>query len=307
MPSMADIPKVLDEVMDAVGPLIGQGVIADYIPGLATVAPDRFGMAVVTNDGESFGVGDWERPFSTQSITKVFTLALAYAREGDRLWERVGREPSGDPFNSLAQLELNGGIPRNPFINSGALVVVDRMLSLGMGADGTLLDFLRAESGSALIDVNLEVAASEAEYGHRNAAIAHLLASFSNLDNPVERVLDEYFLQCSIEMSCRDLAAAGGFLARNGARANGEPMLGRSETKRINAIMLSCGTYDAAGEFAYRVGLPGKSGVGGGILAVVPGKCTICVWSPGLDESGNSLAGVAALDEFTTRTGWSIF
>lgn len=302
-----DIQHLLDEIATAVQPLVGTGTVADYIPGLASVDASQFGMAVVLNDGQTFGVGAWEQPFSAQSITKVFSLALVYANDGDRLWERVSHEPSGDPFNSLVQLEVRSGIPRNPFINSGALVITDRLLSISDDPRQLFLDFLRAESGNPAIDADAAVAASEAEHGHRNVAIAHLLASFSNLENSVESVLDEYFWQCSIEMSCRDLAAAGGFLARDGVRADGSRLLSRSQNKRMNSVLLTGGTYDAAGEFAYRVGLPGKSGVGGGILAVVPGRGTACVWSPGLDAAGNSVAGVAALDEFTTRTGWSIF
>jgi glutaminase len=302
-----DLQGLLDDIRESLTPMIGQGAVADYIPSLAGVHPAHFGMAVVMPDGEAFGTGDWEKPFSIQSISKLFTLAMAYAVDGDQLWQRVSREPSGDPFNSLAQLELQAGIPRNPFINSGAIVVADRLLSESDGAGSGLLDFLRAESGNPGIAANPDIAASEAEHGYRNAAIANLLASFGNLDNAVPAVLDEYFWQCSIEASCRDLATAGGLLTRGGIKADGTRMLSASEAKRINAIMLTCGTYDAAGEFAYRVGLPAKSGVGGGILAVVPGRCTICVWSPGLDEKGNSLVGTAALDEFTTRTGWSIF
>lgn len=302
-----DVQGLLDDIRESLNPIIGRGDVADYIPSLAGVHPAHFGMAVVSSDGEAFGIGDWERPFSIQSISKLFTLAMAYAVDGDQLWQRVSREPSGDPFNSLVQLELQAGIPRNPFINSGAIVVADRLLSLAGEGHSGLLEFLRTESGNPAITVNAEVAASEAEHGYRNAAIANLLASFGNLDNTVQEVLDEYFWQCSIEASCCDLATAGGFLTRGGIRSDGTRMLTPSEAKRINAIMLTCGTYDAAGEFAYRVGLPAKSGVGGGILAVVPGRCTICVWSPGLDAKGNSLVGTAALDEFTTRTGWSIF
>lgn len=302
-----DVQGLLDDIRESLTPMIGQGNVADYIPSLAGVHPAHFGMAVVMPDGQAFGTGDWDKPFSIQSISKLFTLAMAYAVDGDQLWQRVSREPSGDPFNSLAQLELQDGIPRNPFINSGAIVVADRLLSITGGHTAGLLDFLRTESGNAAIVANLEIAASEAEHGYRNAAIANLLASYGNLDNTVQEVLDEYFWQCSIEASCRDLATAGGFLTRGGIRSDGTRMLTPSEAKRINAIMLTCGTYDAAGEFAYRVGLPAKSGVGGGILAVVPGRCTICVWSPGLDAKGNSLVGTAALDEFTTRTGWSIF
>ncbi|MFD3873764.1 glutaminase [Streptomyces sp. NPDC058623] len=298
---------MLEQVAADVAPLVGSGTPAEYIPALATVEPRSFGMALADLDGNVHGVGDWRTPFSAQSITKVFSLALALAEGGDSLWERVGREPSGNPFNSLVQLEYESGIPRNPFINAGALVVTDRLQSLTGDASSELLEFLRQESGNPGLGFDAEVAASEQEHGDRNAAVAHFMASYGNIDNPVPTLLDHYFWQCSIEMSCADLALAGRFLARHGLRADGSRLLTRSEAKQINAVMLTCGTYDAAGEFAYRVGLPGKSGVGGGIVAVVPGLCTLAVWSPGLDPQGNSVAGVAALDRFTTLTGLSVF
>ncbi|KUL46675.1 glutaminase A [Streptomyces violaceusniger] len=302
-----DYQAVLDEVAALVKPQIGRGRVAQYIPALASVDADRFGIALADVDGHVTGVGDWERPFSMQSISKVFSLALVLADDGEKLWRRVGREPSGNPFNSLVQLEYENGIPRNPFINAGALVVTDRLQTLTGDASTTMLDFLRSESGNPDLAFDQEVAVSESAHGDRNAAVAHFMASYGNLHNPVPTVLEHYFWQCSIEMTCRDLALAGGFLARHGLRADGSRLLSQSEAKRVNAVMLTCGTYDAAGDFAYRVGLPGKSGVGGGIVAVVPGRCTLCVWSPGLDARGNSVAGVAALDHFTTLTGWSVF
>ncbi|MFE7167851.1 glutaminase [Streptomyces sp. NPDC057616] len=298
---------VLARIAEEIGRTPGRGRPADYIPALAACDPRSFGMAVAEPDGTVYGVGDWREPFSTQSITKVFTLALDLAREGDQLWEHVGREPSGNPFNSLIQLEYENGIPRNPFINAGALVVTDRLQTRTGDASGELLGFLRAESGNPDLDFDLDVAASETAHGDRNAALAHFMASYGNIDNPVPVLLDQYFRQCSVTASCADLALATGFLARHGVRADGTRLLSQSEAKQVNAVMLTCGTYDAAGDFAYRVGLPGKSGVGGGIIAVVPGHCTLCVWSPGLDERGNSVAGVAALDRFTTLTGLSVF
>jgi glutaminase len=310
MVTMATSPPfqaVLDRVAEEIEQLPGRGRPADYIPALAALDPRRFGMAVAEPDGAVYGVGEWRQPFSTQSVTKVFTLALDLAREGDALWEHVGREPSGNPFNSLVQLEYENGIPRNPFINAGALVVTDRLHTRTGNAAGALLDFLRAESGNPELSFDQEVAASETAHGDRNAALAHFMASYGNVGNPVPVLLDQYFRQCSIDASCADLALATGFLARHGIRADGSRLLTRSQAKQVNAVMLTCGTYDAAGDFAYRVGLPGKSGVGGGIIAVVPGRCTLCVWSPGLDERGNSVAGVAALDRFTTLTGLSVF
>ncbi|WP_262060693.1 glutaminase [Streptomyces sp. STR69] len=305
-PSMTFQP-VLERIAGEIERMPGRGRAADYIPALAACDPRRFGMAVAELDGTVYGVGDWRQPFSTQSITKVFTLALDLAREGDELWEHVGREPSGNPFNSLIQLEYESGIPRNPFINAGALVVTDRLQTRTGDAAGELLAFLRAESGNASLDFDKEVAASESANGDRNAALAHFMKSYGNIDNEVPVLLDQYFRQCSIMASCADLALAAGFLARHGSRADGTRLLTLTQAKQVNAVMLTCGTYDAAGEFAYRVGLPGKSGVGGGIIAIVPGRCTLAVWSPGLDERGNSVAGVAALDRFTTLTGVSVF
>ncbi len=302
-----DYKPLLERIAADVAPLLGGGTPAEYIPALAAVDPRQFGMAVADLDGNVFGVGDWQVPFSAQSITKVFALALALAEGGDSLWERVGREPSGNPFNSLVQLEYENGIPRNPFINAGALVVTDRLQTLTGDASSEVLEFLRQESQNPDIGFDAEVAASEQGHGDRNAALAHFMASYGNIDNPVPALLEHYFWQCSIEMTCADLARAGRFLARHGLRADGSRLLTRSEAKQVNAVMMTCGTYDAAGEFAYRVGLPGKSGVGGGIVAVVPGQCTLAVWSPGLDARGNSVAGVAALDRFTTLTGLSVF
>jgi glutaminase len=302
-----DLQALLDDLAMESAPCAVQGKVADYIPALAAVDPARFGLALATMDGQLVGSGDWRTPFSIQSVSKAFSLALVLARDGEALWQRVGREPSGNPFNSLVQLEYEKGIPRNPFINAGALVLIDRLLTLTGDSLGTLQDFLRAESGNPALDVDPEVAASEASHGHRNAALAHFMASCGNLENPVDRVLDHYVRQCSLRMSCADLAKAGLFLANHGLRADGTRLLTRSESKRINSIMLTCGTYDAAGDFAYRVGLPGKSGVGGGILAVLPERGVLCVWSPALDPHGNSIAGVEALDRFTTRTGWSVF
>ncbi|MEU1784395.1 glutaminase [Streptomyces sparsogenes] len=302
-----DYQALLEEVAAHVAPQIGQGEPAQYIPALASVDPRRFGIALADADGTVTGVGDWQVPFSVQSISKAFSLALVLEQDGERIWRRVGREPSGNPFNSLVQLEYENGIPRNPFINAGALVVTDRLQTLTGDASTTMLEFLRTESGNPDVAFDQVVAASESEHGDRNAALAHFMASYGNLDNPVPTVLEHYFWQCSIEMSCRDLALAGGFLARHGLRADGSRLLSPRQAKRINAVMLTCGTYDAAGDFAYRVGLPGKSGVGGGIVAVIPGRCTLCVWSPGLDARGNSVAGMAALDHFTTLTGWSVF
>jgi glutaminase len=299
--------ELLYDAVEAARKHLGSGKVADYIPALACADPNALGVALATVDGEVFEAGDATQPFSIQSISKLFTLTLVLAERGDGLWQRVGREPSGNPFNSLVQLETEHGIPRNPFINAGAIVVTDRLLSLTGDAAEAVRRFLRTESRNPELSTNRAIAASEAEHGHRNAALAHFIASHGNLDNDVDTVLAQYYEHCAIEASCRDLALAGRFLARHGVRADGERLLSRSEAKQVNAVMLTCGTYDAAGEFAYRVGLPGKSGVGGGVLAIIPGLGAVCAWSPGLDPAGNSVAAVAALDAFTTATGLSVF
>lgn len=305
---LLDYQNILDTIAEEVEPLTWKGAVADYIPSLARVPLGQFGMCAVTLDGRQYSVGAADHRFSIQSISKLFALTQAFRMLGDALWERVGREPSGNPFNSLVQLEYEGGKPRNPFINAGALTVTDILCSRSVNAHVSILHFLRRLSGRNDIHFDQEVAASEAATGHRNAAMAHFMKSFGRIHSPVEVLLDSYFHQCAIAMSCRELAHAALFLANRGILPDsGEHLLTASAAKRISAVMLTCGTYDAAGDFAYRVGLPAKSGVGGGILAVVPGEMAVCVWSPGLDTSGNSLAGGMALERFTTLAGNSIF
>lgn len=305
---LPDLGETVHQIAQLVAPLLAQGRVATYIPALARVPRERFAMAVVAHDGREWHAGDATTVFSIQSISKLFTLALVYREEGERIWERVNKEPSGNPFNSLVQLEYEQGLPRNPFINAGAHVITDRLITLKGNAIDTLLAFLRRLSGNDGISFDEEVAASEHSAGHRNRALANLVKSFGRLDNDVDTVLDAYFHQCAVSMSCLDLARAARFLAHDGIDpASGATILDASHTKRLNSLMLTCGTYDAAGDFVYRVGLPGKSGVGGGIVAVMPRRFSVCVWSPGLNEHGNSLAGTAALELLTTRTGVSIF
>lgn len=302
-----DMDQLLAQVTREIEPQIGTGTVADYIPALGAVDPNQFGIAVALPDGTCHGSGQWTEPFSLQSISKIFTLALALAQNDEDIWWRVGREPSGTAFNSLVQLEYENGIPRNPFINAGALVVTDQLAGVVGDATEAVLDFLRAESGNPDIRCDEVVAASEEDHGDRILALTHFLASYGNIHGDVRDIVRQYVRHCSIAINCRDLALSGLFLARHGLLRDGSRMLEHNHTKRINAVMLTCGTYDAAGEFAYRVGIPGKSGVGGGILAIVPGRCSIAVWGPGLDRRGNSVSGVAALDRFTALTDWSVF
>ncbi|WP_334174465.1 glutaminase [Pseudoxanthobacter sp.] len=307
MPILQD---VLEEITDAMRRAEDRGRVADYIPQLAGVDPARFGIAVVTGDGAMHCAGDAEETFSIQSISKVFTLTMALGRIGDGLWRRVGREPSGNAFNSIVQLEREDGIPRNPFINAGAIVVTDVVLSghEPREAIGAILHFLRflAEDDSIIIDK--AVARSETLTGYRNVALANYMKSFGNLNHEPERTLGVYFHQCAIAMSCRQLALAGRFLATGGRNpGTGFRVVSPERAKRINAVMLTCGHYDGSGDFAYHVGIPAKSGVGGGILGVVPGKASIAVWSPGLNAVGNSQLGALAMERLTRAMGWSVF
>jgi glutaminase len=299
---------ILESIKQEIAPLLMQGRVADYIPELGCVPCDKFGMAVVTLSGQTYTVGDAHETFSIQSISKLFSCVLAFQLLEEQLWQRVGREPSGNAFNSLVQLEYECGVPRNPFINAGALVVTDVLSERFVQAETALVQFVRRLSGNADIDYSHRVAQSEREHAERNLAMAHFMKSFGNFRNPVDLVIDAYCRQCAIEMNCVDLARAVMFLANGGVVPySGERILDARSTKRLSALMLTCGTYDAAGDFVYRVGLPAKSGVGGGIVAVLPGEMGICVWSPGLDATGNSLAGTQALELLTTLTGRSIF
>ena len=308
MNQQPNYPLILEQIYSDIAPWRTKGRVANYIPELAKVPAERFGMAVVTLSGEVFTVGDAHERFSIQSISKLFACTLAFQLLGDELWTRVGREPSGNAFNSLVQLETERGLPRNPFINAGALVVTDVLCRRFVGAETALVQFVRRLSGAPDLDYDSRVAQSELQHAERNRAMAHFIASFGNLHMPPESVVDAYCRQCAIEMNCVELARAALFLANGGVSpATQEPVLDSSSAKRLSALMLTCGTYDAAGDFVYRVGLPAKSGVGGGIVAVLPGEMAVCVWSPGLDANGNSLAGTLALEWLTTFSGRSIF
>lgn len=307
---MPDLARCLAEAYDIALPHRGKGKVADYIPALARVDPMRFGMALALPDGTLHVAGDADMPFSIQSVSKVFTLALALRRVGTGLWDSVGREPSGSAFNSIVQLESEAGIPRNPLINAGAIATTDRLID-GRDADVVtqeILDFVRARAGDDGVGIDLDVALSESQTGARNRSLAHFMDAFGTLRHPVETALGVYFRQCAIAMSCRQLARAGLFLARAGRDPlTGEQLVEAHRARRINAIMMLCGHYDNSGEFAFRVGLPGKSGVGGGILCIAPGQGSIAVWSPGLDDAGTSLVGAIALEHFAYAAGWSVF
>ena len=303
-----DYQQVLENIYQAILPYAKEGKQADYIPELAKVNPDQFGMSIHTIYGETASIEQADTRFSIQSISKVFTLAMCLSIKGDDLWKRVGKEPSGTAFNSLVQLEVEKGVPRNPFINAGALVMADILLTHLDNPEADFLGFVRAVAGNDTIDYNHDVAISERENGYLNAAIVNLLKYHGTIENDIEEVLHFYFMMCSIEMSCRELSLA--FLAFANHRRKFDYAgitLTASQVKRINAIMQTCGFYDEAGEFAYLVGLPGKSGVGGGIVAIYPLQYSVAVWSPRLNSKGNSVMGIKALELLTTETKESIF
>ena len=301
--------KVLEEIENEIQPFLNEGKLANYIPALANVDDKKFAMSIQLFDGTSYHIGDSNLKFSIQSISKVFTFTLALNHYGKDLYKRVGHEPSGNPFNSLVQLEYENGIPRNPFINAGAIVTADSLVSIyKKNTFDTILDFIKKTSNDETISYDEEIFESELANGFRNFALINMIKSFNNINNNIDEVIDTYFKQCSIMMNCSQLAKSMLFLANHGINPlTNEQIITESKAKRINSLMLTCGHYDASGDFAYKVGLPGKSGVGGGIVAIVPQKMSICVYSPELNAQGNSLIGTKALELFTTKTGLSIF
>ena len=305
-----DLSDVAATVLEDMQVHLGRGRVADYIPALARVDPRRFGLAIAACDGQTAAAGDADTAFSVQSISKVFTLTMALEKLGSDLWKRVGREPSGSAFNSIVQLERERGVPRNPLINPGALVVADALLDRGDPAAtiDEIVGFARRAADDPGVGIDPEVAASEADTGFRNASLANFLRAEGNLHSLVADVLRVYFNQCSLSLSCRQLARSALYLAQGGV----DPLTGAKLTtpmraRRINSLMMTSGHYDASGDFAFRVGLPGKSGVGGGILAIAPGRAAIATWSPGLNPQGSSLVGVMALQRLASLTGWSVF
>ncbi|MEA3450627.1 MAG: glutaminase [Bacteroidota bacterium] len=300
--------EIIKEISEEVLLMNDTGKIADYIPILSEINPEKYGINLLTLEGFNSSFGNFDEKFSIQSIAKVISLTLAYNINGENLWKRVGVEPSGSSFNSLVQLEYENGIPRNPLINAGAIVICDILIDNLQNPKNDLLKFIRDISGVKNLDYNKDIALSEKLTGYKNAASINLMKSYGNIYNDVDEVLDLYFHLCSIEMNCKQLSYTFLFLANEGKLFNNEEqIISESKTKRINAIMQICGFYDEAGEFSFKVGLPGKSGVGGGIVAVYPGKYSVAVWSPLLNKKGNSVKGMKALELLTTKTKMSIF
>jgi glutaminase len=282
------------------------GKAADYIPELACIDPAQFGIAVTLAEGETLIAGQAIKPFSIQSVSKVFSLACVLGRIGEQIWSRVGREPSGARFDSILLLEQERGRPRNPFINAGALVTTDELLTgrAPREALSEILNFLRMAAEDDEIHIDKAVAKSEGRTGYRNVALANYLKSFGSLRNRPEMTLGTYVHQCAIEMSCVQLSRAGRVIA---GLPGAPQILAPVKARRLNALMMTCGHYDGSGDFAFRVGLPGKSGVGGGILVIAPGRASVAIWSPGLNAYGNSRMGTYAAERLAQETGWSVF
>lgn len=300
--------KIFSKIATELQEIEDLGRVADYIPELAAVDPNHFGVHLTTVEGDEYTLGDSDLSFSIQSIAKIFSFVLAYSFQKSDIWKRMNREPAGTPFNSLVQLEYDYGIPRNPFINAGAIVICDILVSELPNPKESILNFIHRLTGDNTIKFNPVVANSEWRTGYRNFAVVNLMKSYGNIKNDIDSVMDLYFHICSIEMSCRELSKAFLFLANNGKVPHSdEEILTASRTKRTNALLQTCGFYDEAGEFTFKVGLPGKSGIGGGIVAVHPQKYIITVWSPRLNKKGNSYKGMLFLEQFTTETKLSIF
>lgn len=302
-----DFREIIQETYLKTDKIDNKGTLATYIPQLAKVNSKSFGVYISTIDNLNFGIGDCDQKFSIQSISKVLSLSLAYKILGEKIWERLGVEPSGTAFNSLVQLETDNGIPRNPFINAGAIVISDILLSNLENPKEDFLAFVRSIANNSELNYSSKIAASEKEVGFRNIALCNFIKSFDNIKNKPSDVLDFYFDLCSLEMNCKELSEVFLFLANEGDSVTNKSILTKSQSKRINALMQTCGFYDESGEFSFKVGLPGKSGVGGGIIAIHPSKYSIAVWSPKLNTKGNSYKGMKFLEEFTTRSELSIF
>ncbi len=310
MAQAQSLQDIVETALAAASASRGKGRVASYIPALASMDPNHIGLAAITLDGQMAHAGDAHMPFSIQSISKVFSLAMTLERVGETLWDSVGREPSGTKFNSIVQLESEAGRPRNPLINAGAIATTDKLVSDG-DAENAIVRieaFMQALAEDASVQIDRAVAASEAAAGARNRSLAHFMSAFGNLSHPVETVLNVYFHQCALSLSCAQLARAGLFLANEGVDPlTGQRIVSPEHCRQINAVMMLCGHYDNSGEFAFRVGLPGKSGVGGGILAIAPGRGAVVAWSPGLNEAGTSYAGSKALEVFARAAQWSVF
>ena len=313
----AALKAVLDEVVDEVrkaAPGIYDQAVADAeendnsLPRKADF--EKFGIAVYTRTGELVSAGNAGIGFPIQSISKVFALEVALEAIGEKLWKRIGREPSGDPFNSIIDLERDEGIPRNPFINAGALVVCDILVGIGgkAGPNRHVVRLLENLLEDTSLDFDEKIMESDRTGGDLNRSLMFMASHYGNLHHPVDKVMDAYVHQCAVTLDCRGLAKAGRFLMLDDPDdADDVTVAAARRARRILAVMMLCGQYDGSGDFAYRVGLPAKSGVGGGILAIAPHRASVAVWSAALDPMGNSWLGTLGLELLARKTDWSVF
>jgi glutaminase len=287
---------------------LADGRVADYIPELAKARPEWFGIALVTADGRQFEVGDCNQQFTIQSISKPFMFGLALAQHGrDAVLKKVGVEPTGEAFNSIV-LDEASNRPFNPMVNAGAIATAD--LVTGRDLPERVSRMIQTFNRYCGRDVYVDNAVfmSERATGHRNRAIAHLMLNFDMMGDRVEESLELYFQQCSILVNCRDLAVMGATLANGGINPlTGQRAIEAEFVKDLLSIMYSCGMYNYAGEWGFRVGIPAKSGVGGGIVGIVPGKFGIGTFSPPLDNKGNSVRGIRVFEELSRRFGLHCF
>lgn len=285
----------LSRALEHARPHIGEGRVASYIPELSKADANDLGICVHTIDGQRCRFGDWERRFTIQSISKVINLAVALEHSGaDAVFKRIRMEPSGSAFNSMQRISDNEDVPFNPMVNAGAITVCDLLLPLGIEKMIEISQKLCMDEG---ITLNEEVFESEWANSARNHSLAYLLQSKGVVRGNVEEVLRLYTQMCSLNVTAESLASLALLLANGGVHPEtGRRILEEDVVKTVVTVMLTCGMYDGSGEFAVRVGLPSKSGVGGGILSVVPGEMGIGVYGPSLDEKGNSIAGQKALE-----------
>ncbi len=299
--------KILDKNREK----IQYGNLPTYIPELNKAKKDALGIYISMLDGTEVGAGDYEYKFTIQSISKVITLLIALEDRGpEYVFGKVGMEPTGDAFNSMMKLEIvRPSKPFNPMINAGAIAVTS-MIKGNTQAERIkrIMDFFKLVTQNPDLRINESVYMSEKQTGDRNRAMAYFMKDVGIIETDVEESLDLYFKQCSIEVTCKDIARIGLFLSNDGKlQSTGEQLISPTYSRMAKAFMVTCGMYNASGEFAINVGIPAKSGVGGGIMAVAPGKMGIGVLGPSLDEKGNSIAGREVLKDFSDEFNLSIF
>jgi glutaminase len=319
--ALSDIDVLVNRMKSAAAPLRGtltqlhdqlkdvrDGIVADYIPELAKANPEWFGISIVTAEGQSFDVGDFRQLFSIQSVSKPFLFGLALEDHGrDAVLGRVGVEPTGEAFNAIV-LDESSNRPFNPMVNAGAIATADLIAGKDFPERVTRMLAMFGRFTGRDVYVDNSVFMSERATGHRNRAIVHLMRNFGMVGEHFEESLELYFQQCSVLVTCHDLAVMGATLANGGVNpVTGVRAIQADFVKDLLSIMLTCGMYDYAGEWAFRVGLPAKSGVAGGVVAVVPGRLGIGIFSPRLDAKGNSVRGVRVCEELSRRFGLHAF